>query len=173
MPAADVFVVGVGTNTERTSKMICRMTDSWCSHAWIEYSSLSFGGMWAIHAQSDGVVKERMGKVWAKYPTFRRFELVGVSQDTVRQAIASAIDKIGTPYDWGIIMNGIKLWWYLKTGHISRPRYNPRELHCSEFVSVVLRDVGVESWEQLDAEVIHPGKLFNFMYPYHPNFRPI
>jgi len=172
MGAADVFVVGFGTNHKWTSKLIRRATDSWCSHTWIEYGSLTYGGIWTIHAQSDGIVKERMAKVWKKYPTFRRFELVHVSQAQIREAIGYAIEQLGTPYDYGVIGNGAKLWWWRQTGRYRSPRYNPRELHCSEFVTKVLHFLDIEGVDILDPELTHPGKLYKFMEN-HPNFKPV
>jgi hypothetical protein len=171
MSVADVFVLGFGTNKKFTSRLIRRISDSWCSHAWIEYSSLSFGGMWAVHAQPEGIIKESIFSAWRKYPTRRRFEVI-VEPEKIREAIAHAIALLGRPYDYGVIVNGLKLLRLRRTGRSSRIRRNNYKLHCSEFICIVLRYLEIDGAYDLDPEATYPGKLYEFVSG-HPQFRPI
>lgn len=162
MGAADVFVVGFGTNRKWTSKMIREATGSWCSHVWIEYSSFRLGGMHAIHAQSEGVIRDDVFDVWDKYPKFKRYEVMMKSNE-IHNGIKYAINMIGTPYDYGVIINGLKLWWWRETMRYTTPHRNPRELHCSEFVTLVLDYINIPNINKLDPELTYPGKLWKFV----------
>lgn len=171
MGAADVVVVGFGTNGKWSSKMIRRATNSWCSHTWIEYSSTEYGAMNAIHAQPEGVVKQRVLDVWNTYPKSRRYELTMPPQD-IRLAIRYAVERLGTPYDYGALLNAMKLWWWRETSVFSKPRRNPRELHCSELVSLVLAHVDVVGADLIDPELTTPGQLWRYVEG-HRQFREV
>jgi len=164
-----MLVVGIGTNDKLKSRLVRAATGSWCSHSWIEFSSTEHG-IWAVHAQPEGVVREGVIDVVKAYPKHRRFEVVGVPLELELSAIGNALAALGTPYDWGVIINAVKLVRWRLTGRTSRLHRNPREFHCSEFVSMVIRDLGIPKSEQLDPEAVHPGKVFNFMVG-HRSFR--
>lgn len=158
------MIIGVGTNRKLTSRLIRRATRSWCSHAWIEIDDFH-----AIHAVSEGVVKERLPFVWQAYPHLRRYELVGFHPVEIRLGVRKAIELIGHPYDFNVIVNGISLWWWYLTGIVHEPRRNPRALHCSEFACLVLRSMPLAMAGQLDPETTHPGKLDAWLLG-HPQF---
>lgn len=168
MPAADTFVVGLGTNQKWTSRLIRKAIKSEVSHGWIEYAS-PIGGMWVIHAQPDGIIKEPLLDVLFRYSPHKRFELC-LPQPVITEAINNALSRIGTPYDYGVIRNGIKLWYWHRTGRYSEPVRNPRELHCIEFIVLVLQEAGVKDADMLDPELTHAGKLLNFITD-HSQFR--
>lgn len=164
------LIVGVGTNTSLTAKLIRGATHSEFSHAWLEVveDTIDEQGIRiqratrTIHAQPKGIIVQPVETVHNNYPIHRRF-LIRSSQVVLNQGIKRAESLMGTKYDYGVIPNGIKLWWWYLTGTIISPTRNKHKLHCSEFVCIVLKHMKLLDSENLDPEIIHPGKLFNFM----------
>lgn len=160
MSAPDVFVVGFGTNQEPMSKLVRNITGSPWSHSWIEYSSLSFGGLWAVHAQKTGVIKERIFDVWRKYPTRKRFEI----KHDIREGIKIALAAVGKPYDFrSVFINSIILYWWRMTGKLVADPVRDATLYsCSELVTVALIESEFPGANTLDPELTTPGMLFEF-----------
>lgn len=155
------MLVCVGTNNKWISRLIRSAIRSKHSHAWLEFYRGAYS--YVIHAQPKGIVIEQRSEVYERYPTMQRFEVVLSAKQKIIDAEHYAHSLLGVAYDYGVISNGLKLWWWYKTGRISKPYVDPVRLHCSEFVCLVLRKLGVTNWEQLNPELTHPGKLYNFM----------
>lgn len=159
-------VVGIGTNDRLSSRLVRRITRSDYSHAWVEY------GETVYHAQSKGVIDEEVSEVWKKYPKMRRFRLLAPS-DIAERCAEYAETMIGIPYDYNVIGNGIRLWWYFVTGRITKPEVDPYRFHCVEFAIHVLREAApISKLDQLDPELTYPGKLLTWLEG-HTRFKEI
>lgn len=157
MPASDVYVVGLGTNEKPLSRTIRRATEGWCSHAWLEYSSLRFGGMWTIHATAEGVRRERVLDVWARYPTMKRYEV----RHDLSPGIVRAVEAIGTPYDYGATIFNVLLFYLMRHGLYNNQNIMRTEglYNCSELVTSILKWSYVPGHREMDPEATPPIKL--------------
>jgi len=164
-----VILVGVGTNKKWHSRLVRRVTDSWASHAWLEI--VEPDSAWVIHAQPEGVVRQHLGKVLRAYPTYRRY-LLRCSPGDMRRAELSALSYVGRPYDWGVIRNALRLLWWKRTGSVIPPQRRPWQLHCTEFVCLVLRELDIPDTSVLDPEATTPGKLAEWLTD-HPDFKEV
>ena len=154
--------VGFGTNEKWTSKLIRWVTKSECSHVWIEYPSVTWGGRWVVHSWgSAGVVKVPLEQVEKDYPTHRSYEC----SLNIDGGFQWARQRLGARYDYGVIWNGFLLVLHRITGwgwlndvlHRNAARFS-----CSEFVAGFLKAAGVPGTEHMDPEFITPEALREF-----------
>lgn len=152
--------IGFGTNQKPHSRLIRWATDARWSHAWIEYESELWGGMWVAHAAPHGVVKVPLFKVLKAYPTYVRFDCAA----PLDGGFDWARRYVGAPYDYGAIWNGLLYAVHRVTKFrflydiVSR---NTSKYTCSEFVAGFLKASGIRCFARLDPELMPPGDLFN------------
>jgi len=157
MPIAERYVIGLGTNDKFVSRLIRVATNGWCSHTWLEYSSIRFGGLWVIHATDTGVVRERIMDIWRRYPTRKRYEVRWDLTEGMRQAV----EALGTPYDYGSTLTNALLLVLNRYTSYAPPDIarNPKLFNCSEFVAMILKASGIPGHGQIDPEATSPIKL--------------
>lgn len=141
-----------GTNEKWTSRLICWATEAEYSHTWGEYPSSVWGGEWAAHSSSSGVVKVPAEAVRQEYPKFVAYEC----QADLSKGFEWARKYVGAKYDYGVIWNALLLVLYRFTkwrwlwNVVSR---NDAKLSCSEFWASLFKNAEVPGAEKLDPEL--------------------
>lgn len=166
------YIIGLGTNNRFESRIVRAVTGGWCSHSWLEYSSMRFGGIWVIHSTGDrGVVRERFMDVWRRYPVRKRYE---VNWD-LTEGLATAINVIKTPYDTKTAyVNAVLLFMHRYLGYTAEDiARNSSLFTCSELTTLTLKDSRVPNHEQLDPEATTPIMLDGICASGSPIFKEL
>jgi hypothetical protein len=158
-----MIYVGFGTNNKLRSKLIRWATKSKWSHAWIEYHSDLWGGVWAVHSHKQGVVKVPFEQIYEEYTKRKIYQC---DCDTER-GFAWASKRVGLQYDYGVIWNGILLVLYGLFGWEFLWKLVVRDaarMSCSEFVAGFLKAAEIEGMENFDPELTTSGMLEKFCF---------
>jgi hypothetical protein len=152
------YIIGLGTNNRFESRVVRAVTGGWCSHAWLEYCSMRFGGIWVIHSTGKrGVVRERFMEVWKRYPVRKRYE---VNWD-LSDGLVTAINALKSPYDMQTtLVNSALLFLHRYLGYTAKNiARNSSLFNCSELITTVLKDSKIPNSEQFDPEATTPIML--------------
>lgn len=156
-----MIYVGFGTNNSLKARLVRWATKSKWSHVWLEYRSELWGGMWAAHSHKQGVIKVPLDKVYSEYTKRKVYKCVV----PVDNGFVWARKRVGLPYDYGVIWNGILLVlyglfrWKFLWNLVAR---DTTELSCSEFVTGFLKAADLDGIEEFDPELTTPGMLEAF-----------
>ena len=148
------ITIGFSSSSGIISKIIKWFTKGRVSHAYATYFSNTLQNMFVIEATFWGYRLIPYSK-WKKYNnSVGEFECKRDLTDGLRYVS----QWLGGTYDfWSAFGLGAKRWfgkWY------RNPLKNPKKLHCSEAVTLLLKNVGLA--EDMDPESTTPEDLYSY-----------
>lgn len=153
VPLPGNVTVGFSTTNKWQSRLIRRVLDSPCSHAWVAYDSHDFGFRRVIQAEWYGFEDIPWEKWKSKNILVAEFFPTGHDPWPAVQWIARLL---GSDYDYKSAAL-LRFKRFFST-FVKRPFSDPTKLMCSEAVCRVLSRSGYESFLLLDPEAVDPKK---------------
>lgn len=145
------------------SKLIQWITDGKWSHAWIEYESADWSGLWVAQADVNGVSTEPSERVFKKKAEIVRYEVVDWDMTPGFKGVKS---YIGADYDYlTVVWNSLLLILYkiTKLGFLWQiVRRDSTKFTCAEFASLAIICSGMPGCGKLDPEMTTASMLLDF-----------